>query len=301
MLSVKNLRKEYKDVVAVNNISFTAERGKIFGLLGPNGAGKTTTIRTILNIIKPTSGEISLDNKNVTGEFYNIIGYLPEERGLYKKSKVIDVIKYFARLKNMSGSKASSEADKWLNILNIPSLKEKKIEELSKGNQQKIQFICSIIHDPHLLILDEPFSGFDPINQQQIKDLLLTFIDSGKIIILSTHQMETAEKLCSEILLMDKGLELCSGSIPALKKKFAENHIRVGFEGDSKIFNGIDGVKQLNVYSNYAEIKLREEINPAHFLKSIVDKVNVTQFSIVEPTLNQIFIDVVKHSTKVIE
>ncbi len=298
MLLVKNLRKEYKDVVAVDNISFIAERGKIFGLLGPNGAGKTTTIRAVLNIIKPTSGEISLDNKDLSGEFYNIIGYLPEERGLYKKSKVIDVIKYFARLKNMNGSRASSEADKWLKILNITTLKEKKIEELSKGNQQKIQFICAIIHEPQLLILDEPFSGFDPINQQQIKDLLLSFIDSGKIIILSTHQMETAEKLCAEILLMDKGKELCSGSLQTLKKKFAENHLRVGFEGDTRHFNEMNGIKDLNVYSNYAEIKLNDGVEPGSFLKSLIDRMNITHFSIVEPTLNQIFIDVVKQAAK---
>ena len=189
MLSVENLVKEFQNTTAVDNISFKVEPGKIFGLLGPNGAGKTTTLRTVLNIIKPTSGKILFNDELITTDFLNSIGYLPEERGLYRKSKVIDVILYFAELKNMSRTEAVKQADSWLKRLDIFHYRNKKIDELSKGNQQKIQFIMSVIHNPQLLIFDEPFTGFDPINQQEIRELIFSFLSEGKIIILSTHQM----------------------------------------------------------------------------------------------------------------
>ncbi len=296
MLVVQNLRKEFNNVVAVDDLSFRIDDGKIFGILGPNGAGKTTTIRTILNIIKPTSGTISFDSKPITDEFFNIIGYLPEEKGLYKKSKVIDIILYFAQLKNIPRLKASESADFWLKKMEILHYKDKKIDELSKGNQQKVQFITSLIHEPKLLILDEPFSGYDPINQQIIKEMILNFVDSGKIIVLSTHQMETAEKLCSEILLINKGKEVCSGSIAQIKKSFGKNHIKIEFEGDGTFLNSLHFIRHIDNYKNYAEIELNENIMPHEFLKEVVDKINITQFSVVEPTLNKIFIDVIKQS-----
>ncbi|MCW8822633.1 MAG: ATP-binding cassette domain-containing protein, partial [Ignavibacteriaceae bacterium] len=195
MLVVKNLVKRFNSTLAVDNLSFSVDPGKIFGLLGPNGAGKTTTLRTILNIIKPSSGEIIFNQKPITYDYYNLIGYLPEERGLYKRSKVIDVLKYFAALKNVNKKDAVQLADIWLKKLNILNYREKKIDQLSKGNQQKVQLIAAIIHNPLLLILDEPFTGFDPINQQEVKNLILSFLSEGKTIILSTHQMDLAEKL----------------------------------------------------------------------------------------------------------
>jgi ABC-2 type transport system ATP-binding protein len=296
MLVIENLRKEFNDVVAVDDISFQISEGQIFGLLGPNGAGKTTIIRTVLNIIKPSSGNILFENKPITNEFFNLIGYLPEERGLYKKSKVIDTILYFSSLKNMERDTALRQADFWLNKLEIKHYRNKKIEELSKGNQQKIQFITSIIHDPKLLILDEPFTGFDPINQQQIKELILSFVDSGKIIILSTHQMETAEKLCTEIFLINKGKEVISGPLSRIKKNFGSNIIQISFEGDGSFISSLPFVAHADYYSNYAEIQLKDNIPPSEFLKSIVGKLNVTNFSVVEPTLNKIFIDVIKQA-----
>jgi ABC-2 type transport system ATP-binding protein len=296
MLIVENLTKEFNSVVAVNNISFIVDEGRIFGMLGPNGAGKTTTIRTVLNIIKPTSGKISFDGKPITDEFFNIIGYLPEERGLYKKSKVIDIITYFARLKNISHEQSVSEAKRWLKKLEIEHYAEKKIEELSKGNQQKIQFIISVIHNPKLLILDEPFSGFDPINQALIKELILSFVTSGKIIILSTHQMETAEKLCADILLIDKGKEVYKGSLAKLKKQSGTNNIRIEFTGDGEFIASLPMVLNIDRYSNYAEIQLRDGYNPPEFLKLLTDKIDITHFSVIEPTLNKIFIDLIKQS-----
>lgn len=296
MLVVEKLRKEYKDVVAVNDISFKVEEGKIFGMLGPNGAGKTTTIRTVLNIIRPTSGQILFDGKQITDEFFNVIGYLPEERGLYKKSKVLDVILYFAELKNMERNKAASEAEIWMKKLDILQYKEKKIEELSKGNQQKVQFIISVIHDPKMLILDEPFSGFDPINQQLIKEMILSLVDSGKIIILSTHQMETAEKLCREIFLINKGKEVISGSLGQIKKKFGGNFIRIEFNGNGFDLSAHPMIISFDNYNNYAEVQLKENAEPSEFLRSIVDKTSITHFSVIEPTLNNIFIEAIKES-----
>jgi ABC-2 type transport system ATP-binding protein len=192
--------------------------------------------------------------------------------------------------------KAAASADFWLKKMEILHYKNKKIDELSKGNQQKVQFITSLIHEPKLLILDEPFSGYDPINQQIIKEMILNFVDSGKIIVLSTHQMETAEKLCSEILLINKGKEVCSGSISQIKKRFGKNHIKIEFEGDSTFLNSLHFVRHIDNYKNYAEIELNENIMPHEFLKEVVDKINITQFSVVEPTLNKIFIDVIKQS-----
>ncbi|HKI79319.1 MAG TPA: ATP-binding cassette domain-containing protein [Ignavibacteriaceae bacterium] len=297
MLEIRNLVKEYKNVTAVNDISFNIEPGKIFGLLGPNGAGKTTTIRTILNIIKPTSGLITLDGNSITEDFYNLIGYLPEDRGLYKKSKVIDVILYFSSLKSIDKKEALKRVSYWLSELNIEEYKYKKIEELSKGNQQKIQFITAVLHDPKILILDEPFSGFDPINQQLIKEQILNFASSGKIIVLSTHQMDTAEKLCSDILLLNNGKEVCKGNLAKIKKEFGTNNIKIEFDGDASFLNELDDVKSIDVYSTYAEIHLVQNIKPAEFLRKISDRLLISHFSVIEPTLNTIFLDVIK-STK---
>jgi len=297
MLIVKNLVKKFNSTLAVDNISLRVNPGKIFGLLGPNGAGKTTTIRTILNIIKPTSGEIIFNDKPITYEYYNIIGYLPEERGLYKRSKVIDVLVYFAALKNVSRKNATNFAISWLKKLNILEYRDKKIEQLSKGNQQKIQLIAAIIHNPSLLILDEPFTGFDPINQQEVKDIILSFVSEGKTIILSTHQMELAEKLCEDILLINNGKEVSSGKLSEIKKNFGGNNIRLGFAGNNAFLDYFPEIIKHDNYNNYSDIQLRDDIIPSEFLKKIMGKVEVNHFSIVEPSLNKIFIDLIKKSS----
>jgi ABC-2 type transport system ATP-binding protein len=296
MLIVKNLTKSFNSTHAVNDISFQVQPGKIFGLLGPNGAGKTTTIRTILNIIKPTSGEIIFEGKPITYEYYNNIGYLPEERGLYRRSKVIDVLTYFASLKNLSRKEAGLRTDKWLKHLNISDYKEKRIEHLSKGNQQKIQLIAAIIHNPRLLILDEPFTGFDPINQQEVKDLILTFLTEGKIVILSTHQMELAEKLCEEILLLNRGKDVCQGKLSEIKRTFGGNNIKLGYNGNGEFIDTLPEVIKTNHYKNYSEIQLADNVVPSEFIKKIITRVEVNHFSIIEPTLNKIFIDLIKEN-----
>lgn len=294
MLIVNNLVKRFNTTLAVDNISFTVRPGKIFGLLGPNGAGKTTTIRTILNIIKPTSGEIIFNGNPITYEYYNMIGYLPEERGLYKRSRVIDVLVYFASLKNLSNRDATNFADFWLKKLNISDYRNKKIEQLSKGNQQKIQLIAAISHNPSLLILDEPFTGFDPINQQEVKDIILALVSEGKTIILSTHQMELAEKLCEDILLINNGKEVSSGNLSDIKKNFGGNNIRLGFTGDSAFLDRLPEIIKHDNYNNYSDIQLRDDIIPSEFLKKMIGKIEVNHFSVVEPSLNKIFIDLIQ-------
>ena len=297
MLEVKRLSKKFGSTIAVDDISFEVQPGKIFGLLGPNGAGKTTTMRMILNIVKPSSGQIIFNGDKSLSDLYNLVGYLPEERGLYKKSVVKDFILYFASLRGMKKSEAKSKVDKWLKKLGILDLRYRRINELSKGNQQKIQFITSIIHDPEILILDEPFTGFDPINQQEIKDLIFDFANAGKIIILSTHLMDTAEKLCSEILLINKGKEISKGELTEIKKKFGGNHIKLGFEGNFDFITNDRRVLHFEIFNNFAEIQLEDSVKPTEFLKSIVDSTSVSHFSIIEPSLNKIFIDLVRQSS----
>jgi ABC-2 type transport system ATP-binding protein len=222
---------------------------------------------------------------------------LPEERGLYKRSKVIDVLVYFAALKNLSNRNAANFADSWLKRLNIFEYRDKKIEQLSKGNQQKIQLIAAIIHNPSLLIFDEPFTGFDPINQQEVKDLILSFVSEGKTIILSTHQMELAEKLCEDILLINNGKAISSGKLSNIKKNFGGNNIRLGFAGDNTFLSQFSEIIKYDSYNNYSDIQLRDDIIPSEFLKKIIEKIEVNHFSIVEPSLNKIFIELIKKSS----
>lgn len=295
MLEIINLHKYYGNIRAVDNLSFKVYPGKIFGLLGPNGAGKSTTIKSIINVIKPNDGKILFDGNQINHNFLNRIGYLPEERGLYKKSKVIDVIFYLASLKNLHSNEIISKANLWLEKLGVTDLRNRKIEELSKGNQQKIQFICAVIHNPDVLILDEPFSGFDPINQQEIKNFILDFLDEGKSIILSTHQMDTAEKLCSDILLLNNGKSVLQGSLQEIKQKFGGNHIRVNIDGNENILSSFSEVISYEVYSNLIDIHLTNNIPPSDFLRKLVQHVSVNHFSIIEPTLEKIFIDTIKN------
>lgn len=298
MLVLKDVIKEYKNVTAVNNISFSIEKGKIFGLLGPNGAGKTTTIRMILNVIKPTSGEITFNGKIIDNDFQGIVGYLPEERGLYKKSKVIDIIIYLGELKGLTKKLAEENSLFWLKKLDIINYKHTKLEELSKGNQQKIQFIAAILHNPEVLILDEPFSGFDPVNQQLVKDIIVDLAKEGKIIILSTHQMDIAEKLCNQIFLINKGKEVFSGQLFDIKKNFGSDTIKIEFDDDSHKLNNIPGILHSDIFSNYAELQLAENISTNDFIKTAADIINLKGFSIIEPSLHRIFIEEIKKDAK---
>ncbi|HEX2865958.1 MAG TPA: ATP-binding cassette domain-containing protein [Ignavibacteriales bacterium] len=298
MLKVQNLTKKFSNVVAVSNISFEVLPGRIFGLLGPNGAGKTTTIRMILNIIKPTEGTILFRGKKTGYSFQNLVGYLPEERGLYRKSRVIDVLRYFGELKGLSKSRALEEALRWLRRLDIEIYQARRIEELSKGNQQKIQFITAVIHDPEVLILDEPFSGFDPINQEMVKEIISELVAREKLVLLSTHQMEVAEDLCSNIFLINDGQEVLSGPLSEVKKNFGTDIYRLEFEGDPSLLRSIELAEVIHLNGGSAEVRLKQNALPHEFLKCAVDKLRVSHFSEVEPTLNKIFLQSIKQKSK---
>jgi ABC-2 type transport system ATP-binding protein len=293
MLKVTNLRKEFETVVAVDGVSLEVQRGELFGLLGPNGAGKTTTIRTVLNIIQPDSGQIAFDGRPFTPEMWNIIGYLPEERGLYRKSKIINTILYFAALKGLSAKNAKSLAKQWLDRFGLGDAGHRKVEELSKGNQQKVQLICSLIHTPQLLILDEPFTGLDPVNQILLKDILMDLRTQNIAIIFSTHQMEQVEKLCDNICLINKGKEVLGGALTDIKKKYGSNSIHLEFEGDGSFLKKIGFIKRADVYQNYAELELTDIQKSSELLSKMEGKLALRKFEIVEPSLNSIFINVV--------
>ena len=292
MLKVTNLRKTFDTVVAVDGVSLEVQRGELFGLLGPNGAGKTTTIRTVLNIIAPDSGTITFDGKPFSPEMWNIIGYLPEERGLYRKSKVISTILYFAALKGISDRDAKPIAYQWLDRFGLKESAHRKVEELSKGNQQKVQIIISLLHRPQLLTLDEPFAGLDPVNQILLKDVLLELRQQNVAVIFSTHQMEQVEKMCDNICLINKGKPVLSGSLREVKKKYGTNSLRIEYEGDGEFLKRSPLVKRADVYQNYAELEL-VDIHKSRELLSELDELDLRKFEIIEPSLNSIFLHVV--------
>jgi len=296
IIQVENAVKKFGDYSAANNISFNVVRGKIFGLLGPNGAGKTTVIRMITNILMPDSGRIVLFEEPLSQLHQDRIGYLPEERGLYKKLKVIEQLIYFAQLKGLSRSEAQKRARNWLGKLDAGDWENKKIQELSKGMQQKVQFISTILHEPELIILDEPFSGFDPINTELLKNIILDFKKEGKTIILSTHIMEQAEQLCDDICLLDKGKIVLDGSIRDIKSGYGKDTIILEFDGPPDFINSFTNIKILNRTNNRLEFRFDGIITtPREILEKALKSVDIIKFEVVEPSLNEIFIDAVSN------
>jgi ABC-2 type transport system ATP-binding protein len=293
MLQVAHLRKDFKTVRAVDDVSFQVQRGEIFGLLGPNGAGKTTTIRVILNILEPDGGEALYDGRKFSDRTRDLLGYLPEERGLYKKSRVLDTILYFAELRGVARGKAKAEAYRWLKRFSLLEYVERKVEELSKGNQQKVQFITAVLHGPELIVLDEPFSGLDPVNQILFKDILLELKKEGKAIIFSTHQMDQAEKLSDSLCLINKGRVVLGGSVREVKKRYGTNALHLEFEGDGSFLSTLPGITRALIYSNSAELELSREADMQKILSGMLGRLALRRFELVEPSLQSIFIQVV--------
>lgn len=290
MLSVRNLRKVFSTVVAVDDVSFSVERGEIFGLLGPNGAGKTTTIRTILNILLPDAGTITFDGQQFTDQTRNLVGYLPEERGLYRKSKILDTILYFAELRGMARGTAKVEAMRWLERIGLADRAGGKVEELSKGNQQKVQFIISVIHNPPLMILDEPFSGLDPVNQILFKDVFQELRQQGKAVIFSTHQMDQAERLSDSLCLINQGRVVLGGSVREVKKRYGTNSLHIEFEGDGDFLRGLGGVQRSIVYGNAAELDLGPDVDVSSLIGLLNGKLALRKVELREPSLQAIFL-----------
>ena len=290
ILDVKELTKRFDTKIVLDNISFDVGKGVIFGLLGPNGAGKTTMIRIILDILRADHGDIDIFGRKFDDALKARIGYLPEERGLYQKITVFECLKYFAELKEVK--KSDDKIDFWLHKVELYDYKSKKIEELSKGMQQKVQLVAAFIHNPELLILDEPFSGLDPLNTKLIKDILVDLKREGKTIILSTHQMDQVERMCDRILLINQGKRVLYGSLAEIKSNYKESVV-VEYEGKLK---RVEGVKKVNDYGKYAELSLEEDTDPQEILKRLVEVVGVRRFELKAPSLNEIFIEVVENA-----
>ena len=293
MLQVKDLRKTFAATVALDGVTFEVQPGELFGLLGPNGAGKTTTIRISLGIIEPDSGTVRFNGKELNPEMKNILAYLPEERGLYRKSKVIDVLVYFGGLRGVQPGEARKRAEHWLKKFDLSGYANRKVNELSKGMQQKVQFIACLLHEPELLILDEPFSGLDPVNQIIMKDLMRELKQAGKTIIFSTHQMEQAEKLCDRICLIDRGKVVLYGALSDIKKSRGNNTIHLEFSGDSSKLRELSNIAAMDLYENYAELSMKDSVDSQQLLRRAMELVTVTKFSIEEASLNTIFIEAV--------
>ena len=267
VLHLKNVRKTFGDFYAVNDLSFSISAGSMYGLLGPNGAGKTTTIRMIMDIIVPDSGEIEIAGKRSSSEIRDRIGYLPEERGLYRKMKVSELLLFFAQTKGLRKTEAKGKIDNWLERLALSEWSEKKVEELSRGMQQKLQFITTVFHEPELIILDEPFTGLDPVNVNLLKEIMLEFQKNGTTVILSTHLMDHVEKLCDSICLIHTGRKVLEGPLAQIKRQYGRNSIALEYDGTADFLQDSHLISRFDDYGNYVEVHPVEGIEAQEILK----------------------------------
>ncbi len=296
-LKADGISKQFGDFTAVDDLSFEVSAGRIFGFLGPNGAGKTTTIRMIVGITIPDSGSVSLFGRSVSTSIQDRIGYLPEERGLYKKMKIQDQLRYFAALKGVGQKDADLKIDYWLDRMNLGDWRNKKTADLSKGMAQKLQFAATMLHDPDLLILDEPFSGLDPVNVEFMKQVIAEVKSNEKTIIFSTHLMETAEKLCDDILLINKSRKVLSGSLREIKQSYGRNIVALRCTGGENILNENNLVLNVVRHADETEVFLREGATGQELLERLIRSgAVISKFEMVEPSLNDIFIDTVNQS-----
>jgi ABC-2 type transport system ATP-binding protein len=292
VVELAGVTKAYENKVAVDNLSLSIEAGQMFGLLGPNGAGKTSSIRMMMGITMPDSGQVSLFGKPFERKSLERVGYLPEERGLYKKMKVIDQLIFFGELHGVAPADAQTRAVSWAKRLEIADALTKKTEELSKGMQQKIQFISALLHDPGLIVMDEPFSGLDPVNASLLERTLLELKDQGKAILFSTHRMDQVEKLCDSICLVNKGQAVLAGRMREIKSRYERNRVVIEFEGDSSFLSS-DEIAEANNFSGHAEIKLKPSGDAQKLLHEAAAKATIYRFELVEPSLEEIFIQTV--------
>lgn len=290
-VQLDRVNKSFGDFTAVKDLTLAVRAGRVFGLLGPNGAGKTTTIRMIVNITVPDSGTITVFGGKINAAVQDRIGYLPEERGLYRRMKIADQLRFFAELKNVRGKQVDARIDEWLERVKLPEWKYKRSMELSKGMQQKIQFIATVLHDPDLLILDEPFSGLDPINVELLKDIVLGLKRAGKTIIFSTHQMEIAEKICDDICLLNKSRKVFEGSLREIKSSFGRNSVAVRCEGGDGVLDDPTLVSKVVRHADEALALLAQGADAQVLLRRLIDSgAKIGKFEMVEPSLNDIFI-----------
>jgi len=292
VVELAGVTKAYESKLAVDNLSLSIEAGQMFGLLGPNGAGKTSSIRMMIGITIPDSGQVRLFDKPFERGILSCVGYLPEERGLYKKMKVIDQLVFFGELRGLTPEESKRRGLRWAEKLEIADALNKKTEELSKGMQQKIQFICSLLHDPGLIIMDEPFSGLDPVNATLLQDTLIELKNQGKAILFSTHSMDQVEKLCDSICLINNGQSVLSGKMREIKSRYERNQIIMEFEGNAEFLKNTEIAEAKN-YSGHAEIKLKPHGDAQKILHEASSMATVYRFELVEPSLEEIFIETV--------
>src|SRR5664280_2196812 len=292
VVELAGVTKAYENKIAVSNLSLSIEAGQMFGLLGPNGAGKTSSIRMMMGITMPDSGTVSLFNKLFDRASLEHVGYLPEERGLYKKMKVIDQLVFFGCLHGLAAEDARKRAIAWAERMEIADALQEKTEELSKGMQQKIQFISCLLHQPGLIVMDEPFSGLDPVNAVLVERTLLELKDKGNAILFSTHRMDQVEKLCDAICLINNGEAVLEGKMREIKSRYERNHVIVEFEGSSEFLKSEEIAESKN-YSGHSEIKLKPHGDAQKLLHEASSVATIYRFELVEPSLEEIFIQTV--------
>ena len=290
-LRLDHVRKAFAGHVAVADLSLEVPRGSVFGLLGPNGAGKTTTLRMVMNILGPDSGSIEILGKPADHAARDRIGYMPEERGLYPRMVLEEQLVFLAEIKGCTRADAKRRLPGWLERLGLEAWAKRKINELSKGMQQKAQLVATLLHDPEILILDEPMSGLDPVATDLVRDLLLELSRQGKTLILSSHQMETVERVCDSIALINRGEKLLDGAVSEVKQRHGHNNLVLAFDGDGAFLAGLPGVKKLRDHGRYVEIQMQDGADPQAILKDASARLRLRRFVIVEPSLHDIFVE----------
>ncbi|HYH09640.1 MAG TPA: ATP-binding cassette domain-containing protein [Thermoanaerobaculia bacterium] len=298
ILAVRDVRKTFGAVRAVDGVSFTVRRGTITGLLGRNGAGKTTTIRMITGIFMPDSGSIEWMADTGDRQFRDRIGYLPEERGLYRQMKLVELLLFLAEIKGRRpGADVRKKIDYWLERFELTDKRNAKVEELSKGNQQKVQLIGTLLHDPELIILDEPQSGLDPVNMVLVRNLLHDLRQEGKTILLSTHMMAEAEKMADELILIHRGQVVLEGTLDQIRTQFGKNTLHLDFDGNGDFLRDLPMVRKAAIHNNTAELSLTEGADPQQILEAVMPRLRIRRFEIASPSLEQIFIEKVGTET----
>ncbi|MGI8908487.1 MAG: ABC transporter ATP-binding protein [Candidatus Sumerlaeaceae bacterium] len=297
-ISLENVSKTFGAVAAVDSLSASIPQGCIYGFLGPNGAGKTTTLRMILSIIYPDAGTIRIFDEPASASSLARIGYLPEERGLYRKMRVVDVLAYFGRLKGMTRDAIRDRIPKCLELVHLNDAANRRVEELSKGNQQKLQLVSTILHEPDFLILDEPFSGLDPINMELISNLMLQMRDEGKTIIFSTHVMDQAQRLCDSILLINRGRKIIDGPVDELLSNFRANDVILEVDGDTSFIDELPFVRSVTTKRRRLEVALQDGTDSRQLLEALMGRVTIRTFEEKLPSLHDIFIRLVGESTE---
>jgi ABC-2 type transport system ATP-binding protein len=296
-LSIDRVTKRYDSIVAVSQLSLVVRQGSVFGLLGPNGAGKTTTLRMVMKILIPDEGSVQVLGQPLSERTQDVIGYLPEERGLYPRMRVRDVLIFLSALKGLSQAEASRRSGEWLERLGLSPWSNMNVLDLSKGMQQKVQFIAAVLHRPQLLILDEPFSGLDPVNSLTIKDVMLELKNQGTTIILSTHRMDQVEMMCDSICLINKGRDILDGDLAEIKKSYGKNTLRIEYSGNDGFLEQPGVIERINRFGQLVEAKLFPGADPQAILKAAVERgARIRRFELVEPPLNDIFIEKVSET-----